>query len=159
MLLLAEPGTARALLIENLMRNESAQLGIVVDFGGFVKIVFRPRAAVCNQQRWRIENAGLREHLDHVFVKRDDGQAVLVAAEAVGGVRQIELAFGGGHDAHLAAGLDHPLALLAVPDYVRFQGVSTIVLLVLRNDLAGLVGGLKIRVGEYAGAGAISART
>jgi len=45
---------------------------------------------------------------------------VLVAAETIDGVGEIELhvegAFGGGHDALFFAGHDHPLALLAIAD-------------------------------------------
>ena len=98
-----------------------------------------------------------REQLDDVGEERDHRQAVLVAAEAVEGVRQVQLqvqpALGRRHDLVLAAGLDHPLTLAAIADHVRFQRVRTVILLVAGDDAVDLVGRLEIVVGEDARSG------
>ena len=108
------------------------------------------------------EMPGPREQLDHVVEQRHDRQAVLVAAEAVDGVRQVELqveaALGRRHHLVLAAGLDHPLALAAVADHVRLQRVRAVVLLVPRDHPFDLLGRLEVGVGEDARPGREGAR-
>ena len=117
------------------MRDEPADLRVVVDRRRREEVGLAERAAVGDQQRRRVRDPRPREQLDHVGEERDHRQAVLVAAEAVDGVRQVQLqvepAFGRRHHLVLAAGLDHPLALPAVADHVGFQRVRPVVLLVL----------------------------
>ena len=82
---------------------------------------------------------------------------MFVAAEAVQGVRdvelQIETAFGGGHNAEFFRGLDDPLALLAVADHVGLEHVGPVVFRVAREGGFGLFVGLEVGVGEDAGTG------
>ena len=113
------------------------------------------RAAVGHQQGRRVRDPRPREQLDHVGEQRDHRQAVLVAAEAVDRVRQVELqvepALGRRHHLVLAAGLDHPLPLLAVADHVGFQRVRAVILLVLGHHGLDVLGRLEVGVGEHAG--------
>ena len=120
------------------------------------------RSAVGDQERRRVRDPRPGEQLDHVGEQRDDRQAVLVAAEAVERVRQVQLQvqapLGRRHHLVLAAGLDHPLALAAVADHVRLQRVRAVVLLVPGDDPLDLLGRLEIGVGEDAGPGREGAR-
>ena len=102
MFVFAEPSFAAASLgIEQVVRHEVARFHVVVNFGVFEEVVFGERASVGDDQRGRVVDAGLGEEFDRVFVDRCDGKAVLVTAEAVDGVREVqfevESAFGGGH--------------------------------------------------------------
>ena len=123
--IVAGPDAAAAgAVVDDVVREETADFGVVVDFGVFVEIILSPGAAVGDDQGGRVENAGAGPELDAVIKERGDGETVFVAAEAVDGVGEVELhvegAFGGGHDTFFFAGHDHPLALLTIADQVRF---------------------------------------
>ncbi len=78
---------------------------------------------------------------------------MLVAAETVEGMRQIQLQvqapLGGRHDLVFPASLDHPLALAAVADHVRLEGVRAVVLLVSGDDGLDVFGRLEVVIGEH----------
>ena len=90
-LVLVKPCRAPDLGVEDLVRDEPADLGVVVDRRRREEVGLAERPAVGDQQRRRVRDPGPREQLDHVGEERDDGQAVLVAAEAVERVRQVQL--------------------------------------------------------------------
>src|SRR6516165_8853899 len=160
---LARPdGAAARVVVDNIVGNETANLGIVVHFSGFVEVVFRPGAAVGHDQRWRVEDTGTGPKLDDIVEERRDGQAVFIAAEAVDRVGQIELhveaALGCGHHAIFLAGHDHPLALFAIAHEVGFQVGGPIELPVAANDVVSVVERAKVGVGKHAGTGGVGPR-
>src|SRR6516225_1605653 len=72
---LARPdGAAARVVVDNIVGNETANLGIVVHFSGFVEVVFRPGAAVGHDQGWRVEDTGTGPKLDDVVEERRDGR-------------------------------------------------------------------------------------
>src|SRR5215472_3295859 len=160
---LARPDAAAARAVVNdIVRKEAADLGVVVDFGGFVEIIFGPGTAISDDERGGVEDARARPELYGVVEQRRYGDAVLVAAEAVDGVGEVELhvegAFGGGHDAFFFASHDHPLALLAVADEIRLEIGGAIELAVAADDIVGVVERLEVGVRENAGAGGVRTR-
>ena len=104
------------------MRQKTAKFWVIMNVGGFVKVVLPKRAAISHDQRRRVEDSGLHEGLDHILIERHDRQSVLVAFESVDRVGQVELqiesAFGGRHHLVFLARHNHPLALLAVANHV-----------------------------------------
>jgi len=76
-------------------------------------------------------DAGFGEDANHVLVQRHDRERVLIAAEAIDRVGEVELqvqgAFGCGHHLELFAGFNHPLALLAVAYDIGFERVGPVV--------------------------------
>ena len=157
LLVVAEPGAALRPLIDDVMRDEPAHLGVVVHLRRLVIVVLSKGAAIGHEQGGRVGDAGLRHQCDHVLIKRNDGDAVLVAAESVDHVRQVQLginaALGGWHDAELLAGHHHPLALLPVAHHVGLEVVGAVVLLIPGDGVLGVRERLKIVVGEDPGAG------
>ena len=152
-----EPEPAQGARRQERQRREAAQLGVVVGRFGGVEKVLRPRAAVGDQQRWRVAHAGAGDQLHGVGVQIDDGEVVLVAAEAVDGVGHVELhvqgALGGGHQLQLMRGLGQPLALAAVAGDVGLEVVNPVVVPVAGQHRLGMAGGAKLVVVEDAGAG------
>ena len=69
MFLFTEPGPPQRLAIQHIVGNEAAQLGVVVHFGGLVKVILRPRSAIGDQQSRRVEDAGFGERLDHILIQ------------------------------------------------------------------------------------------
>ena len=55
----SEPRVAAAgFEVKHVLRDEPFQLGVPVDIGGFVEVVFGPRAAVGDEQRRGVGDAG-----------------------------------------------------------------------------------------------------
>ena len=147
--------------VDNVVGDETADLGVVMHLSSLVEVVLRPRATIGHDQGWRVEHAGTRPELDDVVEKRRDGQAVLIAVEAVDRVREVELhiqrALGGGHYAFLFAGHHHPLPLLAVADEIGLEIGGAVKFAVAANDVVGVIERLEIGVGEYTRTGGVRA--
>src|SRR5579885_2889349 len=75
--ILAEPfRAALGLFVDDAMRREVVQLGIVVNFAVLVPIILAERSAVVDDKSWSGGDAGFREDLQHIVVERSDGQGV-----------------------------------------------------------------------------------
>ncbi len=71
--------------------QEAVQLFVVVHLGRGVVVVLGERTSVGDEERRRVAHPGLRHELDDVSVERHDGKAVLVAAEPVEDVGEVQL--------------------------------------------------------------------
>ena len=91
MFVFVKPGRSPDCCVQNLVRDEPPDLGVVVNRRRREEIRLAPRPAVGNQQGRRVRNPGARKQLDHVAEERHHRKRVLIAAESVEGMRQVQL--------------------------------------------------------------------
>src|SRR5580704_13090290 len=144
----AEPRSARGLALNEVVRNESAHFGILVNAGCLIEEIFRGGTAVsANNVRRRIKTAGLRDQFRDVLIDRVDRKLVLVA-EAIDEVRHIERqvarAFGRRHHLQTPAGFDYQFALTPSAGHVSLKHVRAVILLVARHSVDRLFESLNI---------------
>src|SRR5437660_11827474 len=83
-LILAEPSWPPfGSLVEDAMRNEVIQIGVVMHFAVFKPEILAEGAAIIHDDRRSLCDASVRQHLDHIVVKGRDRQGVFVAVETV----------------------------------------------------------------------------
>ena len=132
-------------VVEDGGRNEAGEFFVAHHVGVLEEVVLAPGATVGHQDCRGVVGLGARHVLGDVVVDGDDGQAVLVAREAVRHLRQVQLqverAFGGGDEFVLHRGHRDPLADDPVADHVLLDGDRVVGLGVALQEI---VGGLRV---------------